>query len=119
MSFDTTYRPLTNYISVKTDYNRLPYRFRLNVKRIQSKLMDIRQISKKVYRLYVLEDGYLLYDIIKNKIVCFYDYSSPIPALLRQLDNLLRYWKYEKDYNKYKTSIEYNDWLTLKLKYNE
>lgn len=117
MPFNPSWRPLTKSVDIRCDYPHLPYRLRQKMPAIQSYMLEMRQMSKNDYRLVLLDDGCCVLDPINNKLLCYYDYLTPIVVLMNHLEELWQFWRYEANIYKPKTIIEVNHYLTLKNKY--
>lgn len=116
--FDKNYRPLSDVISIKCDYRHLPYRFRQKIKKIQGYLLDLRNLSKNRYlRLYLFDDSCFLLDIVNNKILWTYDYSSSLAVIMCHLTEMYRLFSYEKNCCHLKNPFQINDYKSLKKKY--
>lgn len=117
--FDTDYRPLPHLIAVYCDYRHIMYGFRQKVKEFQSILIDLQEVSKCMYKLLLFDDGCILYDPLRNKIICSTQYNRNMVVLRYHLDNLKRLYNYEKDSFCIKNRIDFNDYQSLKKKYYE
>lgn len=117
--FDTDYRPLPHVMGIYCDYRHLMYGFRQKVKEFQSKLLDLQQLSHCMYKLLLFDDGCVLYDPIRNKVICSTDYSRNMVVLRFHLSALKRLYEYEEDNNNIKNQIDFNDYQSLKKKYYE
>lgn len=117
--FDTNYRPLPHVIGIYCDYRHLKYCFRQKIKEFQHKLMDLQRLSKCMYKLLLFDDGCVLYDPIRNKILCSTDYSRTMVVLRCHLSALKKLYEYENDYIKVNNTIDYNEYQSLKKKYYE
>lgn len=115
--YNRHFRPLS-FIVFNTDYDYLPYRVRQLMTKIQGQLMDIRNTSKIPYRLYFYDDGCAIIDPLYNKVLCYYPYSSPVAILQYDLDELFKFWRYEKNLPNIKNRTEYNHWLSLKKQFS-
>ena len=76
-------------------------------------------MSKNDYKLYLFEDGCAILDPIKNKLLCYYNYDSPMVVFLNRLESLWNFWRYEKSIIKCKNPSEVNFYLTQKQKFYE
>lgn len=116
--FDKNYRPLPSVIGVYCNYSHIRYCFRQKIKQIQHSMIEIRRISRCKYKLCLFDDSCALVDPIQNRFVWTYDYSSSIMALFALLDEVYRFYNYEKDSNYIKNMSDFNDYQTLKKKYH-
>lgn len=117
--FNTNYRPLPHVIGVYCEYRHLMYAFRQKVHEFERLVLELQHLSKCMYRLMLFDDGCLLYDPIRNKVVCSTDYSRNMVVLRFRLSELKRLYNYEKDSNSIKNVCDFNDYQTLKKKYYE
>lgn len=116
--FNKHYRPLPNVIDYSNcDYNHVVYKFRQKVRAIESWLLSIRHLSRCNYKLVMFDDGCLLLDPLRNKILWKYNYHSSSGILFARLEELYRFYQYETNYKTIKNNLTRNDWLTLKQKY--
>ncbi len=92
-----SYLPLDKYISSVIDYNHVPYRVRQKMARIQDYIIDACRLSKNVYKLCLFEEGCILVDVLRNKIIWQSNYQ--LPVLLVHLEGLKNYWKNESKKN--------------------
>lgn len=79
--------------------------------------MDIRNLSKNDYKLFLFDDACCLYDPIKKDILWQLNYFSSLAILFARLEDLKRLYCYEKGIIKIKNRVDYNDFSTLKKKY--
>ena len=116
--FNKNFRPLPDVISIKCNYDHLPYRIRQKIKAIQHDLLDIRSLSKnKGYRLYLFDDACCLVDGLRNKILWTFDYLSSMAVLKNRLTDLKRLYLYETHCINLKNSVQINDYKTLQKMY--
>lgn len=116
--FDKSFRPLHHVINCDyCDYTHVPFRFRQKMRSIQSLLIGIRNLSKCDYKLCMFDDGCVLLDSLRNKILWKFDYYSSLGILFARLEELKRFYNYEKTDNFNKNIISRNDYLALKHKY--
>lgn len=108
MAFNTFWRPLPSLVDVRCDYNHLPYRFRQKMTMIQSFMIDLQRMSKIKYKLLLLDDGCVILDPLNNKLLCSYDYFSPMVLFLSRLESLWQFWRYENNIDKFKNRSEIN-----------
>ena len=67
--FNKYYRPLPSVVNIEyCDYSHLPYRIRQKMRAIESFMLGIQHASKNKYRIYMLDDGCILVDPLRNKI---------------------------------------------------
>ena len=116
--FNKNFRPLPQVVNYQyCDYDHLPYKIRQKMRTIQGYLIDIRNLSKNNYKLCLLDDGCLLLDPLRNKILWKFDYFSSIGILMHRLEELTRFYLYETHVKTIKTLTSRNDYFTLKQKY--
>lgn len=113
----SVFQPIDKFVSVRCDYPHLPYRFRQKMSKIQQYLIEASQLSRKNYRLILLDDGCFLYDCTFNRILWEYDYLSSLAVVICRLEELVRFWNYEKEKDSY--TIRVNDYYTLQKKYGQ
>lgn len=106
------------YIRCLCDWKFVPYKFKQKMRLIQSYMIDLCHLSHKQYYLYIDETDALLVDTLYNKIVWQVSYGSSMVVLLYLLTELIRFWKYENKIDTISNQVEFNDYLSLKKKYN-
>lgn len=117
--FDKNYRPLPSVIGIYCDYPHLRWTFRQRIRYWQSMMIELQRLSRCNYRLLLFDDACAIYDPIRNLIVCTVGYSRNMASLAYHLESLNRLYRYEKNINKVKNSIDYNDFQSLKKRYYE
>lgn len=117
MAFNTFWRPLPSVVDVRCDYEHLPYRFRQKMTMIQSYLIQLQQYSNIKYKLILFDDGCCIMDPLNNKLLCFYDYLTPLVLFLNRLESLWQFWRYEKNLDKFKNRSEINWFRSHKQMY--
>ena len=116
--FNKNYRPLVQVVNYENcDYEHLRYQFRQKIRAIQSLLISIRNMSNNDYRLVLFDDGCMMVDFIRNKVLWTFDYYSAISILIGRLEELYRFYNYEKNQNFNTSRITRNDYYMLKKKY--
>lgn len=116
--FNKNYRPLSYVVNYENcDYDHLCYRFRQKMRAIESWLLSIQHISKNNYKLILFDDGCMFYDPLRNKILWTFDYHSSFPILQTRLEEIYRFYQYEKNCNYIKNQITRNDYFNLRKKY--
>lgn len=112
-------QPIPHIINLCVPYESIIGRLRQKMSKIQYSLIELRRISNIDYRLYVDRDSCILVDPLYNKILWHFDFvESPFILLELRLDELYKYWYYEKNKDSFKNRVEVNDYLTLKKKFN-
>ena len=116
--FNKDYRPVSTVVDCSyCDYIHLPYSLRQKMSSIESSLLTIRHLSRNNYKLYLLADGCILVDPIRNKILWKFDYFTSIKVLMNRIEELCRLYRYETHIKPIKTIISRNDYIALKSKY--
>ena len=116
--FNKEFRPLSNVVDYTyCDYSHLPYRIRQKMRNIQSYLLNVQHASKCNYKVYLFDDGCVLVDPLRNKILWKYDYYSSLGILFALLEEIYRFYQYETHCKTIKNNLTRNDWLTLRQKY--
>ena len=111
------FQPIDRFVSVRCDYPHIPYRVRQKMPKLQHYLIEASHLSRKNYRLILLDDGCFLYDCTFNKILWEFDYLSSLAILICRLEELVRFWNYENEKNC--DTIRFNDYYTLQKKYGQ
>lgn len=118
MALDPHWTPACSSVIVNTNYNLLPFRFKRKMTDIMSILLEVRNLSKNDYKLYLFDDGCALLDPIKNLLLCTYNYEDPVAILLCQFNSLYQFWRYEAHVSQINTQVEYNFYITHKRKFH-
>lgn len=112
-------QPIPHIIKLCVPYESIIGRLRQKMSKIQYSMIELRRISNIDYRLYVDGDSCILVDTLYNKILWHFDFvEQPFILLEHRLDELKKFWYYEKNKNSFKNRVEVNDYLSLKKKYH-
>lgn len=116
--FNKEYRPnCHNFRMFYCDYDRIKYCYRQKMRQVESLLLDITRLSRKVYVLYLGQYECALVDTLDNKMLWTLNYTSSVKELLGRLEELKRFWRYENTSYKIRNCVEDNDFRTLAKKY--
>lgn len=96
------------FIRLKSE--KIPFRFKQKLEKIQSKILYLRQASNIDYVMYFDSTCAALVDPYYNKIlfcINYYAIRGAPAVLMSKLDDLLFLWEYEETDNKNKNNPNY------------